>query len=332
MLLAGLLGAGCDGGGDRLPEHVLAGEIMGTTFSVKIVAADDLGDKESLGRKIRESLETVDRTMSTYRPESDLSLFNASTSTDWSAVPMALCRAVSAALDISRWTGGAFDITIGRLVNLWGFGPDDIGSLPPADEPIAEALRNSGYQKLSADCGRPALRKTRPGMYVDLSGYAKGYAVDELASLLDELHFENYLVEIGGEIRVRGNNASGADWAIAIERPAVNERAVQTIVKLSDMAMATSGDYRNFFEFEGRRYSHTIDPSTGRPVTHDGASVTVVDRSTALADGLATALLVMGPDDGIAFAEQHDVAAYYMVHSNGDFENRMSTRFAGLVR
>ena len=196
---------------------------------------------------------------------------------------------------------------------------------------ISAAQERSGYDKLAADCGRPALRKTRGDMYVDLSGYAKGYAVDALAELLDGHGFKDYLVEIGGEIRVRGQNAAGADWAIAIEKPQAGSRSVQTIVRLTDVALATSGDYRNFFEVDGRRYSHTIDPATGRPVEHNAASVTVIDPSTARADGLATALLVMGPEDGLAFAEQNELAAYYLVRTEERFEDRMSTRFTGLL-
>jgi thiamine biosynthesis lipoprotein len=331
IAFAAVLATACQRDPDRLPEYVFSGEIMGTSFSVKIVATQELDDQEDLDREIRERLTTIDTTMSTYRPESELSVFNAEASTDWQPVSTALCQVVDGALEISDMTDGAFDITVGPLVNLWGFGPTKLVEEPPADGEISAALERSGYDKIAADCGRPALRKTRGDMYIDLSGYAKGHAVDVLAELLDEHGFEDYLVEIGGEIRVRGQNAAGADWAIAIEKPEAGSRSVQTIVRLTDVALATSGDYRNFFEVDGRRYSHTIDPATGRPVEHNAASVTVIDPSTARADGLATALLVMGPEDGLAFAEQNELAAYYLVRTDDRFEDRMTTRFTGLL-
>jgi len=185
IAVSAVIAAGCQRGQDRLPEYVLSGDIMGTTFSVKIVTGDELGDEAQLGRDIRERLDAIDSMMSTYRDESELSVFNADKSTEWRPVSATLCEVVAGALDISRLTDGAFDITVGPLVNLWGFGPAKMVDEPPATEDIAAALSQSGYEKLAADCGRPALRKSQGDMYVDLSGYAKGYAVDALAELLD---------------------------------------------------------------------------------------------------------------------------------------------------
>ena len=304
---------------------------MGTTFSVKIVQPGDLAEKELLRQRISDMLADLDAKLSTYKAESDLSVFNRSESTGWVAVSRELCNVVDAAMAISRLTGGAFDITVGPLVNLWGFGPDSARSTPPAADAIAETMEIVGYQKLEADCGQPALRKSVAGLYVDLSGFAKGYAVDKVAEILDEYATENYLVEIGGEVFMKGKNAAGKPWAIAIEKPLDDTRSVQTVVQLTNAAMATSGDYRNFFEWNGQRYSHTIDPATGYPVPHSGAAVTIITASTARADGLATGLLVLGPDKGILLADEKEIAAYFLVRNDGEFEERASRAFENIT-
>lgn len=306
----------------------LQGSAMGTTYSIKL--AQPLADlnREQLRLDIDAKLAVLEHSMSTWMPDSELSLFNAARTTDWFRVSVLLCSVISDAQTISRYTSGAFDITVGPLVSLWGFGPDGTQSEPPAAERIAELLRSVGYKHLHTDCDRPALRKDKPELYVDLSAFAKGYAVDELAKLLNAYAIENYLVEIGGELRLSGFNDSGEPWAIAIETPARRGRSVQRIIGLTDTALATSGDYRNYFEHDGRFYSHTIDPVTGRPVTHNAASVTVLAMPAALADAMATALLVLGPDDGMAFAEVNDVSAYFLLRDNGRIAERMSSRFA----
>ncbi len=307
-MLALLALAAC--GGPAPDEIVIAGNAMGTQFSVKLIAAGP--DTESLEDQIRVSLDGIDRMMSTYKPESELSKFNASDSTDWYAVSAELCASVERALELSEMTDGAFDITVAPLVNLWGFGPDDMIDEPPADEAIEALLDRVGYRHLHADCERPALRKDLAELTLDMSACGKGQAVDEIADLLDARGIENYLVEVGGEIRLRGYNIHGKKWAIGIERPLTSERQAHTIVHLSDTALATSGDYRNFFEAGGRLYSHTIDTTTGRPVSHTLASVTVVDPSGYRADALATALLVMGPEKGMDFAVSQGIAALFL--------------------
>lgn len=295
---------------DGPQELVLAGNTMGTQFSVRLVAA--VPDAELLEDQIRASLDGVDVMMSTYKPESELSKFNASFSTDWYAVSAEFCASVEQALELSEMTGGAFDITVAPLVNLWGFGPDDMIDEPPADEAIEALLARVGYRHLHADCERLALRKDLPELMLDMSACGKGLAVDEVAALLNAQGIENYLVEVGGEIRLRGHNVKGELWAIGVERPLTNERKPHTIVHLSDTALATSGDYRNFFEAGGQLYSHTIDTTTGRPVTHTLASVTVIDPSGYRADALATALLVMGPKRGMDFAVREGIAALFL--------------------
>ena len=331
LLTLGPLICGCQQNADRYREHVLVGETMGTTFSVKIVQHGDLEKEAALRQLVSETLADLNQSLSTYESDSDLSMFNRSRSTDWVVVTRVLCNVVADALEISRLTEGAFDITVGPLVNLWGFGPEIRELKPPVAEAIAAAMENVGYHKLETDCDQPALRKSVPGLFVDLSGFAKGYAVDRLADILEEFAADNYLVEIGGEIRLKGLNGTGNPWAIAIEKPLDDARSVQTIVQLTNAAMATSGDYRNFFEWDGKRYSHTIDPTTGYPVTHDAAAVTIIAESTARADGLATGLLALGPDKGMALANKHGIAAYYLVRRNGAFEERSSNAFRSMT-
>ena len=315
----------------RLPEFALSGSVMGTTFTVKLVDPADAVDRPELGALISARLEEIEQRFSTYRPSSELMAVNDALNTDWISVSGELCTVVDSALSLSRRTNGAFDITVGPLVLLWGFGPDGDRTSPPGDDVVAEARSSVGFDKISADCSVPALRKSLPGVYLDLSAFVKGYAVDQVALLLDERGVADYLVEIGGELRVAGHNADDSEWAIAVEQPDIASRSVRAVLHLTDSGMATSGDYRNFFEHEGVRYSHTIDPATGRPVTHNGAAVTVVSNRTAEADGLATALLVMGPDVGMRYATDAGIAAYFLLRIDDDVEERTTPAFDALL-
>jgi thiamine biosynthesis lipoprotein len=296
------------------PVLSLRGETMGTTYSIQIVASLDGLDSESLATQIDATLEQVNARMSTYRPDSELSRFNASASTDWFPVSAELAEVVRVALRVSQESSGAFDITVGPLVNLWGFGPGTARETPPTDSAIAEANSRVGWQQLSLREEPPALHKQHPGLYVDVSAIAKGYAVDRVAQVLENAGIQDYLVEVGGELRGHGRNGRGVPWQIAIERPDVDKRAAFRVVALQDSGMATSGDYRNFFEVDGKRYSHTIDPATGRPVVHQLASVTVLADSAMFADAWATALLVLGPERGMAVAKQLGLAAMFIEH------------------
>lgn len=321
--------AACSDG--RLTEYQLSGPTMGTRFTVTVVPASEF-DQQQLQTKIHAVLEDIDLHMSTYRPDSELAILNDSTTTDWLPVSPRLCKALEDALALSAATGGAFDITVGPLVNLWGFGPDESSLEPPSEAAIDEARDKTGYRRLHVDCAKPAIYKENAELRIDLSGYAKGLAADDIAALLDEHGISNYLVEVGGDLRARGKNAGNAKWRIAIERPDQPGIAVEKIIHISDLSVATSGDYRNFFEFAGQRYSHTIDPQTGRPVTHNLASVTVLGERAAYADAMATALLVLGPDAGPAFAEREKISAYFLLRDGSGFPEKMSTRFEDLVQ
>jgi len=314
----------------RLPQQELAGTALGTTFKVAIVEpALDL-DSAALEADILATLSRIDKLASTWRDDSELSVFNASRSTDWIDVTAEFCNALDETLAISRLTGGAFDVTVGPLVNLWGFGPDGATTEPPPDDAIAAAMAHVGFDKLHTDCADQTVRKDAAAVYIDLSGWAKGHAVDALAALLDATGSDNYLVEIGGEIRVSGHNSEQRKWAVAIEAPSTSKRVQQAVIRVSDTSVATSGDYRNYFEHGGNSYSHTIDPRTGRPVTHELAAVTVVHPENAFADAMATALLVLGPEEGPVLAEDLGVAAYFLVRRPAEIEEILTTEFERL--
>lgn len=329
LLLGALLAAGCSEEGADLLR--LQGETMGTTWSVQVVAPPADLDAEQLRQAIEARLADVNSQMSTYDPQSELSRFNASTSSDWIPVSAGLASVVLKAQTISDLSDGAFDVTVGPLVNLWGFGPGAVGADLPTGSELDDASARVGYRHLEARRTEPALRKAIPRLYVDLSAIAKGHGVDELVRLLEAGGLTDYLVEIGGELRGAGRKANGEPWRIAIERPEAAVRQVFAAVPLWDTAMATSGDYRNFFEVDGRRYSHTIDPATGRPVEHRLASVTVLDPSCARADALATALLVLGPERGLALARRLRLAALLIVREGDGYRTIASPVFEAAV-
>lgn len=314
----------------RLPTFDLGGNAMGTTFNITIVAPPANSDLDALREKIYEKLEHIEDIASTYREQSELSRFNRNPSIDWIDVSHELCDMVESAIAVNQATRGAFDITVGPLVNLWGFGPPVTDNTIPTDEQIATALKLVGNKMLEADCTQPALFKASPDIYVDLSGWAKGYAVDQVAAVLDRQDLADYLVEIGGELRVKGHNAEQRKFAIAIEKPDKNNAMDYSILRATDVAVATSGDYRNFFEDNGHHYSHMIDPRTGRPVNHELTGVTVVSKTTAFADAMATALMVLGPQDGPELAEELNLAAYFLLRTDNGIVEKSTSQFVRL--
>jgi len=314
LLLAALALTGC-GRDEGIPEAHITGATMGTTYSVRIVDPPAGMAIDEITRRIQLSLEDVNRRMSTWRDDSEVSLFNAAPPGEWFPVSADTAALVAMGQAVSRMSGGAFDVTIGPVVDLWGFGPDPVRVTPPAKAEIEAALDRVGYPALESREEPPALRKSVPDLAVDLSGIAKGHAVDRVAAVLAQAAIDNFLIEVGGELRVAGHNRRGERWSVAVEDPLAAGREVHRVLNVTDTAIATSGDYRNFFEYEGKRYSHTIDPRTGWPVSHDLVSVTVLDESAALADALATALLVLGPEAGGELAERTDIAAYFVVRS-----------------
>lgn len=315
---------------NRIPEMLqVAGSTMGTTYSVKVVQPTH--DAQTLQTVIDERLEAINQQMSTWRPESEISRFNATLSTEWFPVSQDFLAVTRKALELGRLTGGALDITVMPLVDLWGFGPAFNAEAVPDVSAIATVLPNVGGENIETRTAEPALRKINPRVRIDLSAIAKGFGVDAVAELLSELGYRDFLVEIGGEVRGSGRRADGSPWRVAVEKPVSGERTVELVVPLRDAAIATSGDYRNFFEVDGTRYSHVIDPRTGFPPENGVASVTVVSKDTTTADGLATGLMVMGADAGLALAEQHDLAVLFILRGTAGFDIRESSAFEALT-
>ncbi|WP_343232507.1 FAD:protein FMN transferase [Motiliproteus sediminis] len=317
--------AGCMNGEPELAVHTLSGTTMGTTYSVKVVASQDL-DLRATRQQVQAVLDRINQRMSTYRDDSELSRFNRAEANQWFAVSDETARVVALGLTISEQTQGAFDMTVGPLVNLWGFGPNGVISKAPSQQQIDELRGRIGYQSISVRSEPPALLKTAD-QYLDLSAIAKGYAVDAVADLLAP-EFSAYLVEVGGELRAHGIKPDGQPWRIAVESPLAGTRGdVQEVIRASETAIATSGDYRNYFEQDGVRYSHTIDPATAKPITHRLASVTVLDPSCARADALATAMMVLGDERGRRLAEAMDLAVLFIVKTDEGFAEYATEAF-----
>ncbi len=320
-----LLLSACDDSKNRL--SVLSGPTMGTTWSVKYTGTPD-ENIDSLKADIEAALEQVNAEMSTYRADSVLSRFNQAAAGTLVDLPADTQKVLKAAFSLSEMTGGAYDVTVGPLVNLWGFGPETDRFEPPQADEIEAARRRVGWQSLLLD----GPRLLQPGeVYVDLSSIAKGFAVDKVAELMDKHGLKSWLVEVGGELRARGTKPYGQPWRIAVERPIPGVREVEQVVALKDMAVATSGDYRNFFESDGKLYSHTIDPRTGYPVQHALASVSVLHKSAMMADGLATAMTVLGPKEGMAFAKANELAVFFIVRTDEGVKELSTPAFDAIV-
>lgn len=295
-----------------------SGRVMGTSYALTLAGrTSSAGLLEDLHRGVAAELHRIEALMSTYRPDSEVSRFNAARGEAWLAVSPETARVVADAIDIGRRSGGAFDITVGTLVGLWGFGPGGQPGRVPGDDDITAARLHVGLDALEVRLDPPAIRKHDPLRRIDLAGVAKGFGVDRAAAVLDARGVEDYLLEVGGEIRARGRNALGSPWRVGIEAPAVESRAIHRVLPLANLAVATSGDYRIFFDHQGRRYSHIIDPRTGRPVCHGVTSVTVVHPSCMHADAWATALTVLGPHEGLAVARREKLAALMLVQNAG---------------
>ncbi|SFM18466.1 FAD:protein FMN transferase [Marinobacter zhejiangensis] len=309
----------------------LSGPIFGTSYHINVVLNDDPQRLENLGQGIEEVLRSVDASMSTWRDDSELSLFNsAEDQSQWHEVSPELLEVLTAADGISRFSEGAFDITVGPVVNLWGFGPEARPEVVPSADELARRLELIGYQNIELQETPPAVRTTSH-QYLDLSAIAKGYGVDAVARYLDRAGIGAFLVEIGGEIRVKGRKPNGEAWRLAIEEPVSNDRQVNRVVVLDNHGLATSGDYRNYFEADGQRFSHTIDPLTGKPISHNLASVTVIAENCMLADGIATAFNVMGYEKARALAIRDNIPAYFIVRTGEGFESHYTPAFSSYL-
>lgn len=322
------------------PQQVatIAGATMGTTYSVKVALPGPLSGRRlaTLKANLEARLDDVDRKMSTYNPESELSLLNRFVAGEPYAISANLLEVLEAAEDLYISSLGAFDPTVGPLVDLWGFGPTIRLPKVPPQQQLQEVMAQVGWSHVRLDRQASTVLKTRASLSIDLSAIAKGYAVDQLSEHLAAEGYEHFLVEVGGELRVSGfrDKQTGTHWRVGVETPTQSLVPVRPhrILELESGALATSGDYRNGYTVDGVRYSHTIDPATGHPVPHQGVSVTVFAETCMSADALATALLVMGPEKGTSWAEQRGVAALFLVYnSDGSLSERRTLAMQTLL-
>jgi thiamine biosynthesis lipoprotein len=324
--------------GDR-PARVrqLGGATMGTTWSLKLSLPE--GAPEAWVRAIADTvqarLDRVERLMSTWDSTTQLSRFNRSSDTTAIRLSLETMEVLSISADIGRASGGALDVTVGPLVVAWGFGPGAGDRTPePPGQALLDSLRGRvGLDRIRIDSEHSTAAKTVPDVEVDLSAVAKGYAVDQAASGVAALGVPDFALEVGGEVRASGRRPDGTGWTVAVEAPVPDMRSVYRVLQLRDEAVATSGDYRDFYEIGGVRYAHIIDPRTGRPVRWKGFSVTVVHREAARADAWATALAVLGPDEGFSLAEREGLAVLFVLQTDGRLEARatapMEARLTG---
>lgn len=300
LLLGSLLPMAC--GGQK--EHPFSGHTMGTTYHIKVVAGR-FADMAAVQAEVDERLERINQSMSTYRPDSEISRFNALSATGTPfTISADFMRVMLAAREVYLLTGGALDGTVQPLIDLWGFSQEGPLREEPAAEVVEETLQRVGFDQIEIGVAGH-LVKNRPDVTVDLGAVAKGYGVDQVAVLLHGMGFRHFLVEIGGEIYAAGQRPDGRPWRVGINLPdpRAPADAVYKVVRLKDGALATSGDYRNYFEIEGRVYGHIIDPRTGYPVKNNVVSATVIADNCTFADALATALVVMGTAQGMALLD-----------------------------
>ncbi len=331
FLFATILLSSC--GEPKKQTTTLSGSTMGTTYQIKIIDLNKEVTAEQLHNDIKATLEDVNNNLSNWRKDSEITKFNISAETTPQTISKDFTTVMAESYRIHQLTNGRFDVTLAPLIKLWGFGPkNQKGRLPP-DTAITEALTKVGMTKLlKFEENASTLQKLKPDVSINLSAIAKGYGVDRVAQIIEKHGAKNYLVEIGGDLYSKGMNAKGKPWVIGIEKPDYKGRTVQAIVKVSNKGTATSGDYRNYVEKDGKRYSHIIDPVTGRPITHNLASVTVLSDNGMRADGLATALFVLGDKEGLKLAEDHKIAAFFIIRKDGKFIEKSSSAYKALSK
>ncbi|UYF99931.1 MULTISPECIES: FAD:protein FMN transferase [unclassified Halomonas] len=329
LLALGLL-AGCSESDRPLDSPVrLEGGIFGTFYQVTIADPLTQGEAQSLEEGILAELEDVDQAMSTYRDDSELIAFNDAPLDEWQPLSNELIEVMAISQSVAEASNGAFDITVGELVNLWSFGPEARPQEIPSDQELEERLARIGFDAVEVDTQKMQARRVRD-VFVDLSGVAKGHATDRVAAYLDKQGIDNYLVNLGGDLIARGHRVAAEQepWRIGIEVPRDGRPQAQHIIPLETLSVATSGDYRNYFEVDGQRYAHTLDPRTGRPVTHSLASVSVFHPSNAWADAWATALLVVGEEVGMQMAVDNDLSVLMLVSGDeGQWQSVASPAF-----
>ncbi|WP_201722728.1 FAD:protein FMN transferase [Caulobacter sp. BP25] len=308
--------------------RAFGGATMGTTWSAKAVlpATVDLAALEAM---VQRALDAVVAQMSPWAPLSDLCRYNRAQAGSWVRLPEATLTVLRRAIEVAQATSGAFDPTLGALTDLWGFGPRPFSGAPPERDAVAALREAGGWKRLTLD-GEALFQPG--GLKLDLNGIAKGFGVDQAAAALDRAGVKSYLIEVGGELRGTGAKPDGQPWWVELERPPSANDAEKTVVALHGLSVATSGDYRRFFDHDGQRYAHTLDPATGAPVTHPTVSVTVLAADCMSADAWATALTVMAPDAALTFAAKHDLAALIVSRAaSGGLEERLSPALRAML-
>lgn len=319
LLLTCVSLVGCS---ERVEEF--GGPTMGSRYSVKYLRGSDgpaLAEAQAATEAI---LAEVDQQLSTYRSDSLISRFNALPAKGCQPMPESLLGLVRFGEQLSLQSAGAFDLTLEPLLNLWGFGPQSRGEQVPSAEQIAEARERVGHRHLHID-GQQLCKDV--ALMVDFNSIAAGYAVDRIGARLQQLGVNSYLVEVTGELKALGRKGDGSAWHVAIEAPLDDQQVAQTILTLDGEGISTSGDYHNYFERDGQRFSHTLDPQTAAPINHTLAQVSVVDASVQRADGLSTLLMVLGPERGLAFAEREGIKALFVTRGEQGFVTQRSSAF-----
>ncbi|MEY8882102.1 FAD:protein FMN transferase [Donghicola sp. XS_ASV15] len=289
----------------------LSGATMGTTYNVIALSSGNSVDKATLKAAIEAALAEVDTQMSNWNAASEISRVNAAAADQTMALSPALARVMQNAEMVHTASDGRFDVTVGPLIDLWGFGSGAEVPHIPADAEIEAALAISGQPRVLTLVDG-SLRKSVDNAEIYLPAIGKGYGVDRVAEALRALDLKDFMVEIGGDLYASGRNPNGTPWQIGIESPVASERSLDSVATVTGMGMATSGDYRNFFEVDGKRYSHIIDPTTGRPILHDTVSATVLTENAMLADAWSTAMLVLGRERGMEIAEAEGLAVMFI--------------------
>lgn len=326
-----LLSFSCDRQ-SKAPQVVeFSGQTMGSGYSVKYVPGEKTPSLPEVRALVDRRLVELNQSISTYVKDSEISLLNHGEVNQWHYPSAEFMRGLKIAKEVSSQTQGSYDPTVGPLVNLWGFGPSGPRLTPPSEEEIAKARSQVGLDKLEIDFEQGRLRRLQDGVYLDLSSIGQGLGIDMIRDILESLGVESYLINIAGELTAKGEKPEGP-WTVAIEAPHRERGVVQRLIELNNMALCTSGNYRQFFEAEGKRYAHTMDPTTGIPVQHRLISASVLNKrlSSARADAWATALLSVGPERAIELAEAHQLMAYFIIEQGEDTEEKYQEIFSSL--
>ncbi len=312
--LAALALSGCQ----QPAETQLAGSIQGTTYHIKVVLDGVPATPEQIKADVEETFRWVDEKMSNWRDDSEISRINRQKTTEWLSVSPAIGQVLAVAMDIHHRTQGCYDLTVKPIFDLWGFSKHSEKIPEPAE--IARVLKHVGMDKLELDTEHNRLRKLDPELQISLDSIAQGYTVAVVAQVLEGRGIQNYLAEIGGEMKVKGKKANGNPWRVAVEKPTPLAQEVQRVLDIHEeqgTAVMTAGTYRNFFEEKGKTYSHILDPRTGSPVTHGLLSVTILHEDPTVADAWDTALLCVGEAEGKNIAESAHLKALF-IYRDGD--------------